>query len=66
MLVYDLCRSDGRIRVWINRRLHEIGALKLQHSVWELKNPEHLRPLVKRIKAAGGKAMVLEKRVVCG
>jgi CRISPR/Cas system-associated endoribonuclease Cas2 len=63
LIVYDIRRLDNRMRLWVNRRLHKLGALKLQHSVWESDELEGLQGLVISIKSRGGKAFVLEKRV---
>ena len=63
LIIYDIRRLDNAMRLRVNRRLRKIGALKLQHSVWELNDFAHLRALAISIKSANGKALVLKKQV---
>jgi CRISPR-associated endonuclease Cas2 len=63
LIVYDIRRLDNAMRLKVNRRLRKLGALRLQHSVWELNESDHLQGLAVSIKSAGGKAFVLKKRV---
>jgi CRISPR/Cas system-associated endoribonuclease Cas2 len=66
LIIYDIRRPDNRMRLWVNRRLHRMEALKQQHSVWESNEFESLRGLATSIKSRGGKALVLKKRIVYG
>jgi hypothetical protein len=64
LIVYDIKRLDHVTRLKVNRRLRKLGASKLQHSVWELSDFQELNDLMLIIKSAGGKALVLEKKIV--
>jgi len=66
LIVYDIRRLDNRMRLRVNRRLRRLGALKLQHSVWELNGLADLQGLAASIKSAGGKVIILKKQVVYG
>ncbi|MDI6643236.1 MAG: hypothetical protein QMD95_04205 [Candidatus Hodarchaeaceae archaeon] len=64
LIVYDIRRLDNATRLRTNRRLRKLGALRLQHSVWESNKFVHLQALVISIKSAGGKALILKKQVI--
>ena len=64
VIVYDIKELDNATRLKVSRRLRKLRALKLQQSVWELDRLVDLRELAGSIKSAGGKAFVVEKRVV--
>lgn len=66
LIVYDIRRLDNALRLRVSRRLRGLGASRLQHSVWELDRLADLLGLAALIRSAGGKAMILEKRVVRG
>ncbi|MCS7132072.1 MAG: hypothetical protein NZ934_05035 [Hadesarchaea archaeon] len=61
---YDTRGLDCRTRQRVSRRLRGLGALRLQQSVWESSELAELKALARSIALAGGKALVLEKRVV--
>jgi CRISPR-associated endonuclease Cas2 len=63
LIVYDIKKLDHAIRLKVNRRLQKLGASKLQHSVWELSDFSELNDLMLLITSAGGKALVLEKKI---
>ncbi len=42
LIIYDIRRVDNAMRLKVNRRLRKIGALRLQHSVWELNEFDYL------------------------
>ncbi|MEW6222594.1 MAG: hypothetical protein AB1476_04695 [Candidatus Hadarchaeota archaeon] len=65
LIIYDIKELDNATRLKVCRRLRKFRAIKLQQSVWEHTKLEHMRGLASSIKSAGGKALVLEKRVVC-
>ncbi|MEM3723113.1 MAG: hypothetical protein QW179_01500 [Candidatus Hadarchaeales archaeon] len=64
MIVYDLGKSDGKVRQRVNRALRRLGAVKLQQSVWESDNLAALKLLAKCIEMEKGRAIVLRKAVV--
>jgi CRISPR-associated endonuclease Cas2 len=63
LIIYDIRRLDNATRLRVNRYLRKLGALKLQHSVWEFNSFTHLRALAISIKSTGGRAIVMKKRV---
>ena len=63
LIVYDIRRLDNAMRLRVNRRLRKLGALRLQHSVWESNKFAHLQGLAVSIKSAGGKAIILRKQI---
>lgn len=63
LIVYDIGWVDNRVRLRVNRLLHRMGATRLQHSVWESEDFEELQGLALSIKATGGRAIILKKRV---
>ncbi|MEM3519633.1 MAG: hypothetical protein QXT22_04370 [Candidatus Hadarchaeales archaeon] len=63
-MVYDLGKSDGKVRQRVNRALRRLGAVKLQQSVWESDNLAALKLLAKCIEMEKGRAIVLRKAVV--
>jgi CRISPR/Cas system-associated endoribonuclease Cas2 len=64
LIIYDIKEADNATRLRVCRRLRKLRALKLQQSVWELSRLVELRKLASSIEAAGGKAIVLEKKPV--
>lgn len=64
LLIYDIRKFDNAMRLRVNRCLRKLGALKLQHSVWELNGLGHLRALASSIRSTGDKAIVVKKQVV--
>jgi CRISPR/Cas system-associated endoribonuclease Cas2 len=64
LIVYDIRELDCGTRQRVSRHLRKIRALRLQQSVWESCKLVELMGLADSIGLAGGKALVLEKRVV--
>jgi CRISPR-associated endonuclease Cas2 len=64
LIIYDIKRLDSATRLRVNRRLRRLGALKLQHSVWESDDISELKNLVGAIKSSGGNAFITRKRIV--
>lgn len=64
VLIFDLPAGKKSMLVKINRTLHKMEAQKLQHSVWQSDRLEELGDIASMIKRAGGRANVLEKKVV--
>jgi CRISPR/Cas system-associated endoribonuclease Cas2 len=64
LLVYDIKELDCRTRQRVSRCLRRLRALRLQQSIWESGKLAELKNLADSIGLAGGKALVLEKRVV--
>ncbi|TAL46693.1 hypothetical protein EPN87_04640 [archaeon] len=64
ILIYDMPRDKKTLHVQVNRKLHAMKAEKLQHSIWQSELLENLKEIANFIRAAGGEASVLEKKVV--
>ncbi|MEA1905058.1 MAG: hypothetical protein U9M97_04170 [Candidatus Hadarchaeota archaeon] len=64
LILFDIKELDNATRLRVNRKLRKLSALMLQQSVWESNNVDELRELVESIRLSGGKALILEKRVV--
>jgi CRISPR-associated endonuclease Cas2 len=64
LIVYDIKRLDNATRLRVNRRLRKLGALKIQHSVWEFTDFFELKNLAEFIVSTGGKGIVLRKEIV--
>ncbi|MEM5854395.1 MAG: hypothetical protein QW228_08575 [Candidatus Aenigmatarchaeota archaeon] len=64
IIIYDIPRDKKILQVQVNRALKAIRAEKIQHSVWESDDIKTLRLIATRIKNEGGKAILLEKKVI--
>lgn len=64
IIIYDIPRDKKVLQVQVNRALKAIRAEKIQHSVWESDDIKTLRLIATRIKNEGGKAILLEKKVI--
>jgi len=64
VIIYDMPREKKSLQVKINRALKAIKAEKLQHSVWESSDLHSLKEIVKEIRSEGGRANILEKRII--
>jgi CRISPR-associated endonuclease Cas2 len=64
IIIYDMPREKKVLHVQVNRKLHAIRAERLQHSIWESEVLENLKEIAAFIRAAGGEASVLEKKIV--
>ena len=63
ILLFDLPRFRKNVVVKVNRKLHGIGAKKLQHSVWESKDLSSLKEIADLIKNSGGDAFIIKKLI---
>jgi hypothetical protein len=64
IILFDIPRNMGYLQVKINRLLHSINAQLIQHSVWESENLEGLKKIKDLIESNGGKAIILEKKII--
>jgi len=64
LIVYDIKELDCGTRQRVSRHLRKLRAVKLQQSVWESGKLAELKSLADSIGMAGGKALMLKKRVV--
>lgn len=64
LIIYNIKKLDNATRLKVSRRLRKLGALRLQHSVWEFTGFSELRDLMELIKSTGGKVLILQKEIV--
>ena len=64
IIIYDIPREQKVLQVQINRKLHRINAHKIQHSTWESEDLDGLKTIARTIKASGGVANILEKKII--
>lgn len=64
ILVFDLPREMGTVKVRTWRELQEIGAKMMQFSIWKSEKLDELVKLAADIKKSGGSARILEERFV--
>ncbi len=64
LLSYDLSREKKSERVKIFRKLRRGGARLVHHSLWEHSSLEFLTSIALEIKAQGGSAIILEKKLM--
>ena len=64
ILIFDMPSGEHTLRKKIYRLLKKTGAKKLQISVWESGSLANLIKVANIIRIAGGKAIVLEKKLV--
>ncbi len=64
VLSFDLPRECNAARVRIFRRLRTAGARLFHHSLWTHANVKALTDIAIEIKESGGRAVILEERLV--
>jgi len=64
VLIFDIPRSMAVERVRINRELHRRGAKRIQDSFWKHENLEFLIKIALKIREIGGKASILEEKLI--
>jgi CRISPR/Cas system-associated endoribonuclease Cas2 len=64
ILIFDIPRENPILAVKVNRKLKEINAEKIQNSVWRSENLEELTKIALWIRNSGGKAQILEEKIV--
>jgi CRISPR/Cas system-associated endoribonuclease Cas2 len=64
ILIFDIPRENPILAVKVNRKLKEINAEKIQNSVWRSENLEELTKIALLIRNSGGKAQILEEKIV--
>lgn len=63
ILIFDIPRSMNTLKSRVNRRLHDMEAEMLQHSVWRSSDLSSLSEIAVKIKEQG-KAMIVEECLV--
>jgi CRISPR/Cas system-associated endoribonuclease Cas2 len=64
ILIFDIPREDSSLAVKVNRKLKAMNAEKIQNSVWRSENFDGLVKVALLIRNAGGKAQIIEEKVV--
>ncbi len=64
ILVFDLPREMGTVKVRSWRELQKIDAKMLQFSIWKSEKMDELIRIAIDIKKSGGSARILEERFV--
>lgn len=64
ILVFDLPREMGTVKVRTWRELQKIDAMMIQFSIWKSEKLDELMKLAIDIKKSGGTAKILEERFV--
>lgn len=64
VLLFDIPRENNTLEKKVNRELQRMNAKMLQHSVWRLDNLQDLIKLALEIKKSGGKATILEEKIL--
>lgn len=64
VLAFDIPTEHENFKLKINRELHRIKAKKVQRSMWKSDKLNELIRLATIIKNVGGKARVLEEKLI--
>lgn len=64
IILYDIGRGKNATRLRVSRELGGMDAKMFQHSVWEHEDVNKLMEIVSIIRANGGKAVIMEKKIV--
>lgn len=64
LIIFDIPSGNATMGVKINRLLREIGAEKVQNSVWRSDNLKELTKIVIWIRNVGGSAQILEEKII--
>ena len=64
ILVFDLPREMGSVKVRTWRELQKISAKMIQFSIWKSEKIDELIQLAIEIKKSGGSAKILEEKFV--
>ena len=64
VLVFDLPREEGTVKVRTWRELQKISAKMIQFSIWKSEKIDELMKIAIDIKRSGGSAKILEEKFV--
>jgi CRISPR-associated endonuclease Cas2 len=64
ILIFDIPRKSQTLKRQVNRKLHQIKAKMLQHSVWKSRNLADLVKIASKIKKEGGEVTILKEDVI--
>ncbi len=63
-ILFDIPREEAYFRVKIHRLLAKLGAEMVQHSTWKSARLDDLVRIAGLIKNIGGKARIMEEKLV--
>lgn len=61
ILIFDIKRENTNLRKVVNRKLRDIGAEKIQHSVWKSESLKELLKIASMIKQKGSQVTILKE-----
>lgn len=64
ILIFDIPTAESSFKVKVNRLLISIGAAQIQKSVWKSNNLKELIRIATLIKMVGGKARIMEEKLI--
>lgn len=64
VIIFDIPQGEKILNVKVNRLLKKISAEKIQNSVWRSDNLKELTKIALWIRNAGGKATILEEKII--
>jgi len=64
LIAFDIPTELKTFKLQINRRLKRINATMIQRSLWKHSNLKELIRIATLIKNVGGKAIIMEERLV--
>jgi len=64
VIIFGIPKGNNTLEKRINRELHRINAIMIQHSVWKADNNLELIKIATEIKNSKGKAIILEERMI--
>lgn len=64
VIVFDIPTEETSFKTKINRLLKSIGAIQIQRSVWKSNNLKELIKIATLIKMIGGKAIIMEEKLI--
>ncbi len=64
VLIFDIPTEERNFKVKINRILNSIKAEQVQRSVWKSENLNDLTRVALLIKNIGGKARIMEEKLI--
>lgn len=64
ILAFDIPSKNPYFKLIVNRRLKKLGAKMVQRSLWQHEDLNELISIAILIKNAGGKARIMEERLI--
>ena len=64
ILAFDIPSEKPYFKLIVNRRLRKLGAKMVQRSLWQHEDLTELIKIATLIKNAGGKARIMEEKLI--